>query len=430
MRPFIADLEVDFTMFAHRSTFHGGATAIKVFTSRDFIKSFDPVTHEHIGTYYLEIDMPPTESRYCFRVQPLQDDPVPVGDTGGVNGYGCKVDVDTLILCAREQQPLVMTAKVTAPGLHPVTILRKAGASKPGSNSVFTAPQTSPDDVVWGNGKLKFDCSQTAPQKAMNVKGADHCEKYDVQIEDTIFTDRIQVTDRIKLDIRLSSGEVWSLPVEFDKSALLTRVAGAPLGTGLTSLTQSKGGHLGNNVEYVGTLCPESPPLDNQWAILQDTIGKTLFFDPSMPAGKRLVLANELSIPAGQKFGPEDQAGNDSPPPDKSDYTFSPAKKIYAGDTTGIFIGRLGTFGPDAVIGTVIIQRFNALVWPAFNKVWDKDCDPVLPWHNLIAFKKTDRLPIPFGTWVRVTTAGTNEAGPGFVPTIDVTEAEVAGWKP
>lgn len=429
IRPFIPELEVDFSMFAHSSTFHGGATTIKTFTSSDFIRSFDPVTHEQIGTYYLELDVPPGESRYCFHVQPFQDDPIAIGDSGGVNGHACKVDVDVLILCALEEQPLVMTARVTNEGLHPVTIMRKAGATKAGANALFTKPQTDPDDVRWGNGKLKFDCSKTEPQKAMNVKGADHCEKYDVQIEDTLFTDRIQVTNRIKLEIRLASSETWSPQAEFDKSDALTRIAGALLGTGIAGLGSNKGSHLGNNIEFVATLCPDSPPLDNQWSIQQDTVGKVWFYEPTNAVGSRLVLANTMEIPAGQQFGPADQTGNDPIQSDRYDYTFSPSKKIYASDPTGIFMRLLGSFGSDAAVGTIIIQRFNALVWPAFNQIWDADCDPLLPWHNLVAFKKIDRVG-KYGTWVRVTTPGTNEAALGFTPNINVTEQEVSTWMP
>ena len=106
MRPYVKDIEFDFSMFAHSSTFIGGATSLKVFTTTSFIKRFDPVTSEIVGDYYVQIEMPPRETSYCFQFKPFQDDPVPIGDSGSVNGHGCKADVDEISMCVNDKKPL------------------------------------------------------------------------------------------------------------------------------------------------------------------------------------------------------------------------------------------------------------------------------------------------------------------------------------
>ena len=86
MRPFIPSEEFTFTMFAHASTFKGGATNITVSTTGGassngeppFVQKFDSITKEIIGIFRFDIEVPQSESKYCFHVERKQSEPAVV----------------------------------------------------------------------------------------------------------------------------------------------------------------------------------------------------------------------------------------------------------------------------------------------------------------------------------------------------------------
>ena len=70
MTPYIPEVTLTFTMFAHASTFFGGAKTLSVSTSdQRFVVSEDPKTHIKSGRFALEINAPPEEWKYCFSVK-------------------------------------------------------------------------------------------------------------------------------------------------------------------------------------------------------------------------------------------------------------------------------------------------------------------------------------------------------------------------
>ncbi len=91
MHPFIPDLAVTLTMFAHTSTFDNGATSLSASTN-DFQAVDDSAGDETIGVMLFDIHMPADEDKFCFSGTFFQDDPIDVGRTGNVNGHGCKID--------------------------------------------------------------------------------------------------------------------------------------------------------------------------------------------------------------------------------------------------------------------------------------------------------------------------------------------------
>ena len=404
MRPYVKDIEFDFSMFAHSSTFIGGATSLKVFTTTSFIKRFDPVTSEIVGDYYVQIEMPPRESRYCFRFKPFQDDPVPIGDSGSVNGHGCKVDVDTLIMCVNDTQPLLLKVAEKSEGKHAVKILRKPNANAGGVNAIFTAPDTSPDSTTWGK---KLDCGVVGEQTANKVKAGNHCEKYDVEVEDTLFTDRIQVTDEITLDV-LVAGPVPP-PNEFDKSFRLT------IGMGKTNLgpapaTPSTGADNGKEIVnasvVVGTICAPINAAD-KWTFARAVRSKAYLFKPG---DVNPMVVDDTDPP--ENFGPPNN--NDGPGPQIVDVTPSPSNKIYSADTPGFARLQLAT-PPNYLVGSVLALRLNAVEWVLKNGAVT-DCTPILPWYARVTIKLTAT------GWVRV---GTNDSGRGH-RSLSFTAAEAA----
>ena len=113
MTPHIPGVMLTFTMFAHASTFAGGAKTLSVSTSDPrFVVAEDPMTHVKSGRFALEIDAPPGEWKYCFSVKasvtpeaaaatsgvalaaaagaPPATPPITVG-SGNVNGDVCRL---------------------------------------------------------------------------------------------------------------------------------------------------------------------------------------------------------------------------------------------------------------------------------------------------------------------------------------------------
>ena len=71
--PYVPDLDLDIVMFAHTTTFLGGAIHIDVNTSDpSFQISQDPTTNETVGEYEISLEVPVNESLYCFNITVLQ----------------------------------------------------------------------------------------------------------------------------------------------------------------------------------------------------------------------------------------------------------------------------------------------------------------------------------------------------------------------
>jgi hypothetical protein len=102
IRPFVANLDLDFSMFSHSSTFAGGVSQLIFNTSdSDVSVEWDPDTQEYIGRYFYDIEIPEDEDSYCFRVN---IDQVSVhgtqnGQTRAVNGGKCEVTVYETVMC-------------------------------------------------------------------------------------------------------------------------------------------------------------------------------------------------------------------------------------------------------------------------------------------------------------------------------------------
>jgi hypothetical protein len=100
MHPFIPSMEFDFNMFAHTSTFLGGATSFTINTSESlsslgetgFQQVYNPTTGEYDGRFQYTIEMPSDESMYCRNEQGFQDGNNQSA-TFQVPGNGHKVDV-------------------------------------------------------------------------------------------------------------------------------------------------------------------------------------------------------------------------------------------------------------------------------------------------------------------------------------------------
>lgn len=100
MTPFVPNVDITAEMFAHRSTFKGGAMKFVVNTSGaastlgegPFTKVKDPVTNEDNGSFVFSLEIPAGENRYCFSVVASQSTiAVGVGEgagssTAAVNG--------------------------------------------------------------------------------------------------------------------------------------------------------------------------------------------------------------------------------------------------------------------------------------------------------------------------------------------------------
>jgi hypothetical protein len=67
VRPYIANLDFQFAMFAHTSTFTNGATT-KTVNTHTFQQIIDSTTGDTLGEMNLEIEIPPNEDSYCFNL--------------------------------------------------------------------------------------------------------------------------------------------------------------------------------------------------------------------------------------------------------------------------------------------------------------------------------------------------------------------------
>ena len=177
-------------MFAHTSTFAGGATSLSVNTSdidpatnaSAFEQHNDSTTNENLGTYTLELEVPANETKYCFRTgvfQSSSQEMTIAAEGTSTNGCTCKGTVDNLFLCINATGTLIV--KVTHSGSsgcigpYPITI-------KPGAGAVFTTPTPGPS----------IDCFHQVVMSSTVVKGVT-AGYYDVQIGGATFEKAITV---------------------------------------------------------------------------------------------------------------------------------------------------------------------------------------------------------------------------------------------
>lgn len=100
MRPYIEDIHFDFKMFSHKSTFAGGQKSLAVNTSEEgesgpvMAKIWDEKTQEYVGHMDIDLEIPVTESKYCFRWEGSQiNSPrVKITTQKTVNGCACKIE--------------------------------------------------------------------------------------------------------------------------------------------------------------------------------------------------------------------------------------------------------------------------------------------------------------------------------------------------
>ncbi len=122
--PFIPDLWINFSMFAHLSTFKGGAKKFTINTSQalsslgeaGFTISAD-ASGEAIGQFKYTLEVPPGETKSCLQAIPQQinSPPKDVGFSTGYNGCWCRVSVEHIELKEGETKPLDITVVKACP---------------------------------------------------------------------------------------------------------------------------------------------------------------------------------------------------------------------------------------------------------------------------------------------------------------------------
>ncbi|MBA3937065.1 MAG: hypothetical protein H0X38_06360 [Planctomycetes bacterium] len=210
MHPLVPNAIVTFSMFAHTSTFAGGSKTFTV-SSNIFTKVFDPIAKETDGVYVFDIEMPAEEDRYCFTVDFSQANspPVPIGSSGGINGSGCKVTVDPIVMCsASGGKDLVVTVTdnaTTGGTKHVITIVGSAGVPK---EAAFNENKKTTSTSM-------IDCNIKGDVLKLRVTPGTTGKIYDVQIEQTIFSQRITVVDIVfsKKEVRPGIPAKWHAKV-------------------------------------------------------------------------------------------------------------------------------------------------------------------------------------------------------------------------
>lgn len=131
MRPYVPDIIVNLNMFAHRSTFAGGATNLSTNTSVDFVRAIDTDAQDEIvGVLTYEIFVPPGENSFCHYTTAFQapvalaavspaDPPAPPADppappvtvspTVGTNGHTCVCTITFPCACTLQTKTMSVT---------------------------------------------------------------------------------------------------------------------------------------------------------------------------------------------------------------------------------------------------------------------------------------------------------------------------------
>jgi len=176
MKPWIPNLDVNCAMFAHYSTFAGGATAYSLNTS-DFGAldvngdpavelGVDSETGETQAVIRVDLEIPPDEDTYCFSA--VFDQHSKYGTVSGeviCNGTPCKWELTEAYWCRDEAPPVVKSVKatcVTGNNRTHTVISAEAGFAVVGAVSIVCTPGAS----------YTFDVNKTAvkPAGTYNLK--------------------------------------------------------------------------------------------------------------------------------------------------------------------------------------------------------------------------------------------------------------------
>jgi len=148
-RPWVNDLSVRLSMFAHTATFSGGATEVRTNTSiqSEFHVVQDPDTGETVAKYAFDIEFPRDEQSYCMDISIDQHSRhgTEVGDER-LNGDRCDLDVDLLYFAWGEDKEKELRIRCN----------KKGKAHQP--HVVKTVDASLRTDPTMANGKDKVNC--------------------------------------------------------------------------------------------------------------------------------------------------------------------------------------------------------------------------------------------------------------------------------
>jgi hypothetical protein len=208
MRPYIPNIEFRLKMFAHTSTFSGGATQLICNTSdidhttgqTVFSQVFDPATGEIVGEYVLDLEVPAGERAYCFNAQPWQasSKAVPIGEQGAINGTGAEVTVSQIFFCAEDTLPKNLEVVVVTGAQVDWTYSFDHFRHIYIQNSAGT-PNEAYFPTGGGSGKTKskvaIDISREGAHFTEPTLPGNTPKIYNVKIDKTVFQDRIVVVE-------------------------------------------------------------------------------------------------------------------------------------------------------------------------------------------------------------------------------------------
>ncbi|MFH0938795.1 MAG: hypothetical protein V1899_05900, partial [Planctomycetota bacterium] len=223
VRPHIPNVDFNFLMSGHTSTFAGGKTAFTINTSASqssigepgFQSIWNATTGETDGRFRFDMEMPAGESLYCFTMQPTQDGtssgavssrgkgPVPVGEKGLINGKECEVEVHPVTFRENDPRARRLVAVVTKAGKpdksgksnkYPIKILSPGQPVEPFFTNGTTTSTGLLDTGVEGS-KIDEDVKSGNKSPLASVK------LYNVKIGDTEFAERVVVVPAGQEDI-------------------------------------------------------------------------------------------------------------------------------------------------------------------------------------------------------------------------------------
>lgn len=188
MRPYVPGLDYHFRMFAHQATFTGGATDLS-FRSNDMEVSQDLNTGEVIGVKAYDIELAPSENRFCYSVNITQAGrDIEEINYQTVNGTTCSLDVTRIYFAKGTPATKTLTISCAEKGVnhhgHPVAIL---GANAPTIDPVGYKA-VCPDPVGVKNPPIDINPSPSAVTVAATPAG-----NYTVTIDGTPFADKVTV---------------------------------------------------------------------------------------------------------------------------------------------------------------------------------------------------------------------------------------------
>lgn len=164
--PFIPDLWFNFSMFAHRSTFKGGAKTFKINTSQALSSlgeaGFTTTTNasgETTGQFQYTLEVPPGETKSCLRAIPQQinSPPKDVGYSTAYNGCWCRVTAEHIELKEGETKPMEINVVKACPDGSVYQTITTAGSVGP------SPPYARGNNV---------DCKVPGPVSGVNVECA------------------------------------------------------------------------------------------------------------------------------------------------------------------------------------------------------------------------------------------------------------------